>query len=74
MTDLTKRIAVDPQTLLKIQKLRSAHYGGFDQIGDLARFLIDDAWQEALNAGLVKESMLAESAVPSKGEAKKGKK
>lgn len=58
MTDLTARLAVDPQTHLKAQILRGVRYGGFDEIGALVRFLVDDAWQEALNAGMVKESML----------------
>lgn len=60
MTDLTSRLAVDPKTHQKAQILASSavRFGGFDEIGSLMRFLLDDAWQEALNAGMVKESML----------------
>jgi len=60
MTQLTSRIAIDPKTHRKVQVLASAgvRYAGHDQIGDLVRFLLDDAWQEALNAGLVTDAML----------------
>jgi undecaprenyl pyrophosphate synthase len=61
MTDLIKRIAVDPQTHKKIQVLRQVHYGGLDEIAALTRFLVDDAWQEAISAGLVKDAMLEDS-------------
>ena len=66
MTELIARLAVDPQTLLKAQILRGVRYGGFNRIGDLTRFLFDDAWQEALNAGLVSEKMLIPQAEPTK--------
>ena len=60
MTELTARIAIDPQTHRKAQVLASAgvRYAGLDQISDLVRFFIDDAWQNALQAGTVKETML----------------
>jgi len=68
MTQLTARIAIDPQTHRKAQILASAgvRYSGFDQIGDLVRFLLEDAWQEALNAELVNEKMLVPQAEPTK--------
>lgn len=68
MTALTSRIATDPQTHRKAQVLASTgvRFGGFDQIGDLVRFLLDDAWQEALNAGLVNEKMLKAQSEPTK--------
>jgi len=68
MTQLTARIAIDPQTHRKAQVLASAgvRYSGFDQIGDLVRFLLEDAWQEALNAGLVNEKMLVPQTEPTK--------
>lgn len=61
MTDLTARIATDPLTHQKAQILASkgVRFGGFDQISDLVRSLMEDAWQEAMNAGLVNEKMLA---------------
>jgi hypothetical protein len=75
MTDLTARIATDPETLQKVQILRGVRYGGFDEIGTLVRFLVDDAWQEAVNAGLVKEAMLkAETQYRPNGPTKKFKK
>lgn len=60
MTDLTARIAIDKPTHQKVQILASkaVKFNGFDQIDQLVRSFVDDAWQEALNAGMVKESML----------------
>lgn len=59
-TQFVARIAVKPETLAKARILWRVRFGGFDHIGELAGFLYDDAWQEALNAGVVKESMLKE--------------
>ncbi|MBI5933302.1 MAG: hypothetical protein HY867_06305 [Chloroflexi bacterium] len=73
MTNLTARIAIDPKTLQKVQILRGVRYGGFDEIGSLVRFLVDDAWQEALNAALVSERMLS-TLRPEQTVEKKGKK
>lgn len=73
MTQLTSRIAIDPKTHRKAQVLASAgvRYAGNDQINDLVRFLLEDAWQEAKGAGIVNDKMLktTETAKP-KGDKK----
>jgi hypothetical protein len=60
-TQFTSRLAVDKPTQKKASLLARARYEGNKTIGELLRYLLEDAWQEAMNAGLVKESMLEEA-------------
>jgi len=58
--------AAESASLFSPREACQPPYGGFNRIGDLTRFLFDDAWQEALNAGLVSEKMLIPQAEPTK--------
>lgn len=59
-TRFTARIAVDPLTQRKVQILRAVRFYGYDQIGAFVEGVVEDAWQEALHAGMVNEKMLKE--------------
>lgn len=69
MTILNARIAIDKYAHRKAQVLasRAVRYGGFEQIADLVRFLLDDAWQDALSAGLVQDGMLDQPGADERG-------
>lgn len=57
----TSRLAVDKSTQVKASILAGIRYEGNKTIGGLIRYLVEDAWNEASTAGLVRESMLDES-------------
>lgn len=60
MTQFYARLAVRPEAQQKAAILASkaVRWKGFEVIGDFVEFVIDDAWQEALQAGKVDEDML----------------
>lgn len=60
-TQYASRLAVDKSTQVKASILAGIRYEGNQTIGGLIRFLVEDAWNEASTAGLVRDSMLDES-------------
>lgn len=66
MTQFTARLAVRPETQQKAAILASkaVRWDGYEVIGDLVDFLIEDAWQEALLAGKVSAAMLQTEGEP----------
>lgn len=60
MTQYNARLAVRPETQQKAAILgsKAVRYNGAESIGDLIAAMVEDAWQEALSAGLVREAML----------------